>query len=130
MKTNMKKIIFCMMLFVFAFMLAAPAVTRPVRVQAAAKAAKTTKKKYKNRVKTAKKNLKKKIPKLLSPGYANPTCDIQSSKHKGQYLICRLGGSIGEGAYEMRVKVNLKTGNCKVLESMVDIKEKFKIKVK
>ena len=45
-------------------------------------------------------------------------------------MTCDLSGSIGEGAYMMSARVNLKTGKVKIIDNMVSIKSSFKISVK
>lgn len=85
----------------------------------------------KKRAKKAKKTLPKKVLNFLKKGYYKPSCGIGSAKRKGKYLTCKVGGGIGEGAYELKVKVNLKTGKVKVIgEPEVDIPTTFKIAVK
>ena len=125
MKRKIKRFAFCFLLLALALTFL-PSAHTTVKVQASAKSEKM----YKARAKRAKKRLPKKVKKLLSPGYDSPTCEIQSSKRKGKYLYCDLAGSIGWGAYEIKVKVNLKTGKCHVTENMVSIPDYFKIKVK
>ena len=124
-----KKTLLYFMLFFLMFMLV-PAATGNVKVQAASKA--KVSKVYKARAKRAKKRLAKKVKNYLSPGYAHPTASVVSSKLniKRKALVCRVAGNIGEGAYYARIKVNLKNGRCHVLESLVDLPEYFKIKVK
>ncbi len=126
---NKKKTLVYFMLFFLVFMLV-PATTGNVKVQAASKA--KVAKVYKARARRAKKNLPKKVRQLLSPGYAYPTAKVASSKLKlkQRALICRVAGSIGEGAYEIKVKVNLKNGRCHIVENMVSIPDYFTIKVK
>ena len=72
---------------------------------------------YQKRVKKAKKNLAKRVKKELSWAY-KPSVRIVKSKRKGRYLTCTLQGSIGDGACDGKVRVDLKTGVVTVLDSM------------
>ena len=94
-------------------------------ISAHAASAKTTAM-YNKRAKIAKKNLKKKVLKMLKKGYAS----LYNVKRKGKIMTCDLSGSIGEGAYMMSARVNLKTGKVKINDNMVSIKSSFKISVK
>ena len=58
----------------------------------------------------AKKNLKKKVRNMLKKNFYKPYCSISSSKRNGKILTCHLMCSIGEGACQFVVKVNLKNG--------------------
>ena len=120
-----KKVLFYIMIFalVLFFVPTGPGATK---VQAATKASKV----YKARAKRVRKRLPKKVRNYMTPGYANPTAKVVSYKIKKHFMICRVAGSMGDGAYEERIKVNLKTGKCHVLEDMVSLPEYFKIKVK
>lgn len=72
---------------------------------------------YQQREAKAKRNLVKKVKKYLSWAY-KPSCRIVSSSRKGRNLTCTLTGSIGGGACQGKVRVDLKTGNVKVLSSI------------
>ncbi len=120
-----KKVLFYIMILALVLFFV-PTGPGGVKVQAATKASKV----YKARAKKARKNLCTKVKKFMTPGYANPSAKVISYKIKKHFMICRVAGSMGDGAYEERIKVNLKTGKCHVLEDMVSLPEYFKIKVK
>ena len=85
---------------------------------------------YKRRAKKVKKNLPKKVRQLLKRGYSRPTCKVISAKRKNATLVCKLQAAIGDGAYIIKVKVNLKNGVARIIENMVSIPTKFKVSMK
>ena len=96
------------------------------QVQAASKMTAT----YVKRASRVRKRLPVKVRNLLKKGYARPSCVLYRSKRKGRNLTCWLSGGIGEGAYEIRVRVNLRTGRATVLDDMVSIPDHFKVSMK
>ena len=65
---------------------------------------------YSKREQIAKKNLTKKVRNMLDKNFYKPYCSIKSSKRSGKTLTCHLMCSIGDGACQFIVKVNLKSG--------------------
>ncbi len=120
-----KRLLFAMFLFAF-MLLCLPAEKTGLKVQVTAKSRIS----YKKRAKKVKKNLPIKVKKLLKKGYANPTCKVRYAKRKGKRMILLLSGTIGEGAYEIHVLVNLKTRRCQILDNMVSIPDTFKVSLK
>lgn len=125
MNNRKKKLLFCLLVFSLV-LLFVPAKLPSGGVQASSRASRI----YKKRAKKVKKRLPRKVKKLLKKGYYRPSCRIEASRRKGKYLICRLSGAIGDGAYVIRVKTNLKTGRCRITDNMVDIPDTFKVSVK
>ena len=103
----------------FALMLALPGGVTVQRTQAAVN--------YTARASKAKKLLPKKIVKLLRKGYYKPSARIISSKKSGKKLTCHVQGAIGDGAYMLTARVNLKSGKVTITDSMVYIKSSFRL---
>ncbi len=125
MNPKKKRLLFTMLLFAF-MLFCLPAGKTGLKVQAASKRSSL----YKKRAKKVKKNLPIKVKKLLKKGYAYPGCKLRYSIRRGHLMLCRLSGSIGEGAYEIQVLVNLKNGRCQILDNMVSIPDTFKVSLK
>ncbi len=125
MNNRKKKLLLCLFLFALV-LLFVPTGTKGGTVQASSRTTRI----YKKRAKVVKKKLPKKVKKLLKKGYYRPSCHLDSSRRKGKYLISNLSGSIGDGAYMIRVKTNLKNGKCHVIENMVSIPDYFKVSIK
>ncbi len=123
MKRLSKKIILAVMVLAFLIM--------PVGHTAkTVYAASTTTKTYRKRAKIVKKYLPKKVVKMIKKRYYHPSCRVISAKRKGKMLTCELQGTIGEGAFIERVKVNLKNGKVTVINDMISLPRTFKVKYK
>ena len=123
---NRKWRVLFVMLFMALGLLAAPAGRTSLKVQAASGRSRV----YRKRARKVKKNLPKKVKKLLKKSYYKPSCRVAAARRKGAYMTCQLSGSIGGGAYVIKVIVNLKNGRVMVTENMVDIPNRFKVSLR
>ncbi len=72
---------------------------------------------YSRRANIAKKHLKKTVYKMLKSWAYKPSVKIVRSKRNGKYLTCKMQASIGGGACDGVVRVDLKTGIVTIIES-------------
>ena len=70
---------------------------------------------YRKRTKKAKKNLCKKVRKMLKADFYKPSCKVRKSRREGKFLFCSLMCSIGGGACDFLVRVDLDTGLATIL---------------